>query len=87
VKGYPEPVLDPKAWDEEMVESVEAVRMGLIAARELHESLFPAATNDPGRKLVPTFANLLELYDRIQDQLRIPVMITAPEGDAPEATN
>lgn len=75
--------LDPEKWHEETIEAAQAVVDGLFVARRILE-----AAGDRGRKGHPYAREdhklLLSIYDRYQQELRIPVIVRPPDDEEGE---
>lgn len=76
-KGF---LLDPEEWDLELVEAAQAVYDGLTIARLIRRKAFPHVTD-----IAPqSDGAVLEIYDRLQDQLRMPVLVQPPAEEEEE---
>ena len=62
-------VLNPDEWDEDMVEAAQAVYDGLVAANQIYRRMLSRSEMER-----PAWDRVLEIYDRLQEQLRTPVL-------------
>jgi hypothetical protein len=71
-------VLDTSKWDHEVVDAAEGVLDGMLAARQIFKAYIRQAKPTLG-DIEPTTGELVEVYDRLQEQLRVPVIVRPPD--------
>lgn len=77
----PKHILDD-TWDADMVSAADAVLDGMMAARQIYYAYVHETVKEEDREKIeiplqvgPSREELFEIYDRLQEELRTPILV------------